>query len=80
MMYEECRYSFTLLDLGARWIGVVNFTPWLLYLRGKIPRAHGIGGWLGPRAGLDAVEYREVSFLFEKSNPGRTAIGNGYTH
>jgi hypothetical protein len=31
---------------------VVNVTPWLLYPQ-KEPGTHSIGGWVGPRAGLD---------------------------
>jgi len=31
---------------------VVNATPWPLYLRERTG-THSIGGWLGPRVGLD---------------------------
>jgi hypothetical protein len=31
---------------------------------------HWIGGWVGPRAGLDAVEYRQISYPHLQSNPG----------
>jgi hypothetical protein len=31
---------------------VVSFTPWPLYLQGKSPGTHWIGGWVGPRAVL----------------------------
>ena len=34
---------------------VVNATPQLLYLRER-PGTHCIGGWAGPRAGLDGCE------------------------
>jgi hypothetical protein len=37
---------------GDEW----GFTPRLLYAWGKNPGIHWIGGWVGPRAGLDAVE------------------------
>jgi hypothetical protein len=33
---------------------VVSFTPQLLYLWGKSPSTHWIGGWVDPRAGLDS--------------------------
>jgi hypothetical protein len=52
----EWRYSFTILDIGTRWGWVVNFTPRPLYLRGKTVGTHWIGGWVGPRADLEAVE------------------------
>jgi hypothetical protein len=42
------------LDLGSKWRWVVRFTPRPLYPRGKNPGIHWIGGWVGPRAGLDA--------------------------
>ena len=43
-------YSF--LNLGASWGWVVNATPRQLYPRER-PGIHCIGGWVGPRAGLD---------------------------
>jgi hypothetical protein len=44
------------LDLGTWWRWVVSFTPQPLYPREKAPSTHWIGGWVGPRAGLDNVE------------------------
>jgi hypothetical protein len=41
------------------------------------PDAHWIGGWFGPRVGLDAVERRKTLHCRE-SNPGRPA--RRYTH
>jgi len=38
--------------LSARSGQVVNATPWLLY-RKERPGTHCVGGWVGPRAGLD---------------------------
>jgi hypothetical protein len=43
------------LYLGVRWGLVVNATPRPLYPR-EIPGTHCIGGWVGPRAGLDRCE------------------------
>jgi hypothetical protein len=37
-----------------------------------IPWTHLIG-WVGPRAGLDAVEKRKIFCPFRESNPGRPA-------
>jgi hypothetical protein len=45
----ELYVSFT---LGARWGWVVTATPRPFYSRER-PGTHCIGGWLGPRAGLD---------------------------
>jgi hypothetical protein len=47
------------LDLGTSWRWVVSFTPRPLNPQGKAPSAHWIGGWVGPRACLDAVERRK---------------------
>jgi hypothetical protein len=45
-----------------------RFTP------GKEPTGtHWIGGWVGPRERLDAVEWRKISCLCRKWNPGRPA-------
>jgi hypothetical protein len=35
---------------------MVSFTPRPLYPRESVPDTHWIGGWVGPRAGLDDVE------------------------
>ena len=43
------RYSS---NLDTRWVWVVNVTPRPLYPRER-PVTHCIGGWVGPRAGLD---------------------------
>jgi hypothetical protein len=37
------------------------------------PAIHLIGGWMGPRAGLDLVEKRKISCPCLESNPGRPA-------
>jgi hypothetical protein len=37
----------------------VNFTPRLLKLRERAVGTHWIGGWVGPKAGQDAVEKRK---------------------
>jgi hypothetical protein len=51
------------LDLGTSWRWVVSFTPRPLYPRGKSHSTHWIGGWVGPRAGLDDVEKRKFLTL-----------------
>jgi hypothetical protein len=30
---------------------------------------HWIGGWVGPRAGLDIMEKGKISFSYQESNP-----------
>jgi hypothetical protein len=40
-----------------------------LYPRGKSPGTHWTGGWVGPRAGLDAGAKRKILCLCRGSNP-----------
>jgi hypothetical protein len=66
---EEWRYSPIILDLGNRykWLGT---RPSHITSGEIAPSAKSIGGWVGPRAGLDAVEKRK-NFPCRESNPGR---------
>jgi hypothetical protein len=57
------RYSSTILDLGTRWRRVLRFIPRPLYPQGKSPCTDWIGGWVGPRTGLDDVERRNILIL-----------------
>jgi hypothetical protein len=47
------------INIGTRWRWVVSFTPRPLYSRRRAPGTRWIGGWVGPRAVLDAVVYRK---------------------
>jgi hypothetical protein len=47
--------------------------PAALYPRGKDPGTHWTGGWVGPRAGLDAEARRKILCLCRGSNPDRPA-------
>ena len=48
-----------ILDFGSRWLWVINFTSWLLYVNGrKHPYLKG-GVWAVERAGRDAVTKKE---------------------
>jgi hypothetical protein len=58
-IYVGWRYNSTILDLSTRWRWSASlpgrFTP------GEIaPGTHWIGGWVGPRIGLDGVENRNI--------------------
>jgi hypothetical protein len=50
-----------------------HHAPAALYPRGK--DTHWIGGWVGPRAGLDAGDRRKIHCPCRGSNPGRPARG-----
>jgi hypothetical protein len=70
----EWRYSSThsltsALD-GGEWLALRlgRFTP-----RERAPRTHWIGGWVGPRAVLDAVVKRKIPSSRREWNP-RTPI------
>jgi hypothetical protein len=54
-----------ILNLVTRWRQVVSFTHFTPSER--TPGTHWIGGWVGPRAGLDAVAKRE-KFLAPAGN------------
>jgi hypothetical protein len=42
--------------------------PAALPLRETAPTTHCIGGWAGPKAGQNAMEKREISFMYRESN------------
>jgi hypothetical protein len=71
----EWRYSSTHCDFGTRLRWVVGFTPRLLYPMEGAPLTHWIGGWVGPRAVLDAMK-RKIPSPRRESNP-RTPIVQG---
>jgi hypothetical protein len=50
-------------EFGTSWRWVVSFRPLPLYLEERAPGTHWIGGWVGPRAGLDDVEKRKFLTL-----------------
>jgi len=47
-----------------------HFTP-----RERAPTTHWIGGWVGLRVGLDAVEKSNIPLACRESNTGRPARG-----
>jgi hypothetical protein len=61
------------LDLGTSWRCVVSFTPLPLYPRARLLGTHWIGGWLGPRFGLDNMEKRK-SWPYRDSNSNLSVV------
>jgi hypothetical protein len=58
------------LDLGTRRGWVVSSMPGLHFTPGEIaPSTHCIGGWVGPRAGLDVEARGKILYLCRGSNP-----------
>jgi hypothetical protein len=55
--WSECMYP-RFLDLYTSWSWVVISRPGRFTPPEKEPTSHWIGGWLGPRAGLDDVKKR----------------------
>jgi hypothetical protein len=70
---KEWRCSSTIPDLSTRWCWVVSFTPRPLYPGERAPGNHWRGGWVSPRADLDAVEKRKTSCPCRELNPGSPA-------
>jgi hypothetical protein len=58
-----------ILDFDTRWRSVVSFTIRPLYPQGKSPWYPLIGGWVDPRAGLDAVVRIKIPSPYRDSNP-----------
>jgi hypothetical protein len=60
-------HSFiTLTLLGNMWLT----SALAALLPGKQPWYHRIGGWVGPKAGLDILYKRIISCLYQDSNSG----------
>jgi hypothetical protein len=64
------------LDIGTSLKWVVSFTPFSLNPRGKNPRYPWIGGWVGPRAGLDDVENRVLQPEAGRYPDSSPVVGN----
>jgi hypothetical protein len=61
-----------ILNLGTRWGWVVSITPWPRFTPvERTPGTHWSGGWVVPRAGLDAEARRKSLCFCRGSNPGR---------
>jgi hypothetical protein len=60
------------LNLGTRRGWVVSITPRPRFTPAeRAPGTHCTGGWVGPRAGLDAEVRGKIPCLCRGSNPGR---------
>jgi hypothetical protein len=56
-----------------------HHAPATLYPRGKHPGTHCTGGWVGPRAGLDAEDKEKILCLCRGSNPVVQSVVRHYT-
>jgi hypothetical protein len=55
------------------WTSALDGGEWSAFRHGRFtPGIHWIGGWVGPRAGLDAVEMRKI-VQYRESNRGHQA-------
>jgi hypothetical protein len=71
---EACGGRGLTLNLGTRWGWMVSVTPRPRFTPGeRTPGTHWIGGWVGPRAGLDAETRRKILCPCRGSNPDRPA-------
>jgi hypothetical protein len=68
-----------LFDLDTRYRWLVSFTLRPLHPQGKSPWIHWIGGWVGPRDGLDNVVKRNSQPLPELEPPIIQAVAQRYT-
>jgi hypothetical protein len=54
----QLRYGSMIIDLSTSWKLLVSFTALSLNPGERTPGSQLIRGWMGSRAGLDAVEQR----------------------
>jgi hypothetical protein len=54
---------------------MVNFTSQPINLKEGSTRINSVGGRVGPKAGLDAVQIRRDSYLCRKPNTGSSIVG-----
>ena len=59
-VYGSRRRAPFILKLGARLRWAINFTPRSIYPTERSPSTHHIGGWVGSRNDLQALEKKEI--------------------
>jgi hypothetical protein len=69
-----------ILDLSTRWRWVVNFTLWPLYPQERAPSIHWMGGWVGPKTGLDEMDSRKFLPPSNALNSDTSAIQHTANH
>jgi hypothetical protein len=74
-MWGEEVQLLLILNLGTRWGWVESVTPRPRFPPGeRTPGTHWIGGWVGPRAGLDAEARRKILCSCRGSNLDRPIV------
>jgi hypothetical protein len=63
-----------ILDLGTRWSEWSASRPGRFTPRERAPVTHWTGGWVGPRAVLDAVVKRKIPRPRQESNPSTPIV------
>jgi len=71
---DEDSIAPLILNFGIRWRCVARSMPWTLYLWEKSPRPNWLGGWVGPIASLDTLEYRMISCPCKQLNYNSSAV------
>ena len=68
---EEEIEAYSFLNLGARWAWVVNATSRSFYPREQTG-THCMGGWVGPRAGMDGCRKSAPFAIRSPDRPARS--------
>jgi hypothetical protein len=69
---SECiAFLFLTSTLWAEWSILY---PCPFNLGETITRTHGIGGWVAPKAGLDAMVNRKIPYLYQESKPDSSVM------
>jgi hypothetical protein len=75
---REWRYMSTIFDIGTRLMWSASRSGRFILKEGT-PGTHWIGGWVGPRDGVDALEYRKSLSPTENRTPALQLIARRYT-